>query len=137
MGICDKIELEFIIHFAAPSANSSSISPYSKKHKCIFGENDSADLTSSNWNDDSDADSECDSFPNICSFKTETFEDLSQRLSNCENMDRESIGFSFWFELQITNIANNKNAFSNAKNKRIDYSKLVHKRPRFSERKIS
>merc|ERR1712228_145870 len=132
--ISDKIELDFTIHFKmAKNASSKN----RKTHKCVFGDSDCNKPLSSNWNSDSEADSVCETEANICSFKLESFEELTHRIKNAENLDRNAIGFSIWFELQITNIAQlqNKNGFG--KKSRFDPMKIVHKRPIFKKRKIT
>merc|ERR1712129_659913 len=118
--VSDRIELDFLIKYGVGDGNS-----YHKEHKCVFND-DSDSISSTNWN--ADEDSTCGSDPSVCSFATETFAELAERISNAdnENMDKANVGcFEFRFSMQITNIerfdnqnGNGYSALNNKKRKR-------------------
>merc|ERR1712129_233634 len=84
--VSDKIELAFAIKFrvALNSDVDTQNDSYHKEHKCVFND-DSDSITSTNWY--ADDDSACGGDSSVCSFATETFAELTQRISNADKQN--------------------------------------------------
>merc|ERR1712130_1079807 len=120
-----QIELLFTINITGPDPDDE---PFSKQHKCIFGDEDWSHSPSI----DSDEDSECDYNATICSFKTLTFQELSNRVEKYSDIESKAeCAFSVWFELGL------KARMNAHKMSRYDATNRVYKRPKFEKRRIT